>query len=142
MIDGPAPSSVLTLASGMGEEVKRFLEAERLMVGRGPGDLLFGDALSPVVMIEGIAWLGMEPWGVEDRDDAVGRADGLTPELRSSLVIRTSGCEGEESASLWVPLIVVSSGFSFSAPSASGSLVYGSKSLSYSLLSLEELSPS
>lgn len=56
MIDGPAPSSVFTFASGMGEELKRLLEAERLRGGRGAGDLDLGEALSPEVMIEGMGW--------------------------------------------------------------------------------------
>jgi hypothetical protein len=57
MIDGPLPSSasVITLASGIGEELNRLLEAERLMEGRKPGGLLFGEASSPVSITDGFS---------------------------------------------------------------------------------------
>jgi hypothetical protein len=57
MMDGPAFSSVLTLASGMGDEENLLLDGERLMGGRISPTLLLGDASSPVVMMDGISCL-------------------------------------------------------------------------------------
>lgn len=53
MIEGPASSSVFTLASGMGDELKRLLDAERLTAGRGAGERVFGEVPSSVAIMEG-----------------------------------------------------------------------------------------
>lgn len=132
MMDGPAPSSEFTFASGMGEELKRLLEAERLRGGRGAGDLLFGEALSPDVMIEGVGSriVGVRPAEVLDR--AGGRGDGLITErfeVRSLLLVRPPRPtrDGLGEGSFPLELLAVSSSSwssrSSSASSNSGSLM-------------------
>lgn len=99
IIEGPAPSSsVFTLASGIGDELKRLLDVERLIAGRGPGDLLWGgESPSLVVVIEGMPWFGAVSCGIGDFDRMGGRVEGLKPEL-SSLRVRFGCCGGPEVA--------------------------------------------
>lgn len=54
MMDGPAPSSTLTLASGIGAELNRLLDGERLKGGRTGRVGLWGESSPPVVVMVGM----------------------------------------------------------------------------------------